>query len=316
MRSINASLKSSSDLIRELSERPLQTWEHNYLAHYSSYWDGIVNDPRLMLIPVDDHMVHRGDGVFEAFRAIENQVYLLDQHLERLRLSAQSIALEVPWSDGDIKKLIDGLIKAAGEPNLIFRFYVSRGSGSFSTNPYECPQPHLTVVACRFKSMPQEKYQIGVQIGRSKYLQKPEPFAGIKSCNYLPNVLMKKEAVDRNLDFVVAYTDKNLLAESSTENIFLLSDTNELLHPRYGSILKGTTLVRTLQLAKAKMGLTAHEAEITEELLLKSKEVFMAGTTLDVLPVSRYEDCRFVGGQVGQKLCSLILNDQKESRQT
>lgn len=316
MKSINISVKSSEQILKELTTRPHHSWEQNYLAHYSSYWDGIVKDPRLMLIPVDDHMVHRGDGVFEAFRSIENKLYLLKPHLERLRISANAIGLEVPWSDQDLTRVIETLVAVAEEPELIFRLYVSRGNGSFSTNPYECPQPHLTIVACRFKPVPKDKYQSGVQIGRSKYIQKPEPYASIKSCNYLPNVLMKKEAVDRNLDFVVAFTDKGLVAESSTENIFLISDSNELLHPRFGSILKGTTMIRTFQLAKSQLGINSREVDITEEMLLKSQEIMMVGTTLDVLPVSRYEDVFYSVGQVGKALCSLIQTDQKTQPQT
>lgn len=303
-------IKSSEDILSQLASRPLQPWETNYLAHYSSYWDGIVKDPRLLLIPVDDHLVHRGDGVFEAFRTIDNKFYLLEAHLERLRQSAHAIGLHIPWSDDLIKSILRQLVATANEPHLMFRLFVSRGTGGFTTNPYECPTSHLTIVACRFKAMPKEKYQSGVMIGRSKYLQKPEPYSAIKSCNYLPNVLMKKEAVDRKLDFVVAFNDANLLTESSTENIFILNEQNELLHPRYGSILKGTTLFRTLTLAREKLGLMIRETAITEEMLLKAQEVFMVGTTLDVLPVSRYEGQTYKVGPVGQELLNLVLNDQ------
>lgn len=307
-------IKTTEEILKSLSSRPLHPWEKNYLAHYSSYWQGIVTDPRLLLIPVDDHLVHRGDGVFEAFRTIENNFYLLNEHLERLRFSAQSVGLPVPWSNDDIKAILFQLRDLAKESHLMFRLFVSRGSGGFTTNPYECPQSHLTIVACQFKPMAAEKYQTGVAIGRSALLQKPEPFAGIKSCNYLPNVLMKKEAVDRKLDFVVAFTEKDFLTESSTENIFLLSDKNELLHPRYGSILRGTTLRRCLDLAQSKLNLKVIETEITEAMLLSAKEVFMAGTTLDILPVSRYEQHAYPVGPVGAALRELILDDQKHPK--
>jgi len=32
---------------------------------YSSVVGGIVLDPSMMVIPIDDHMVHRGHGVFD-----------------------------------------------------------------------------------------------------------------------------------------------------------------------------------------------------------------------------------------------------------
>lgn len=307
----NLKTLSASDIAHHLLNRPLHLWEANYLAHYSTYWNAIVTDPRFLLIPVDDHMVHRGDGVFEAFRLIEKKFYLLPAHLDRLRSSAQAIGLGVPWNNAELNLLLVELAKVAKEPNLIFRFYVSRGNGSFTANPYDCPQPHLTVVACRFKPYAADKYQSGVKIGRSSFLPKPEPFCSIKSCNYLPNVLMKKEAVDRKLDFVVSFNEKGLLTESSTENIFILTQQNELQIPKLNSILKGTTMERCLHLAQKKLNLPSREADISEADLIAAREVFMIGTTLDVLPVVSYENHTFTINEVGVQLLSLLREDQK-----
>jgi branched-chain amino acid aminotransferase len=301
---------SAEEIIKSITTRNIEPWEQTYLAHYSSYWDGISKDPRVLLIPVDDHLVHRGDGVFEAFRTIKNKFYLLENHLERLRISAEAIGLKVPWTNIEFVELLTHLSQAANESELIFRLFVSRGSGSFTTNPYDCPRSHLTVVACRFKAIPLEKYQNGVSLGRSIHLQKPEPYSSIKSCNYLPNVLMKKEAVDRNIDFVVSFNAKNFLAESSTENVMILADSNVILYPPFGTILKGTTLQRSLELAKSHLQLPSRQTDITEEMLLNAKEVFLVGTTLDLLPVARYEGRTFKVGPVGQALRQLILDDQ------
>jgi branched-chain amino acid aminotransferase len=308
---MNLQTLQSSEILHQLLKRPLKTGEESYLAHYSTYWNAILTDPRLLLIPVDDHMVHRGDGVFEALRLINNKFYLLPQHLERLRVSADAIGLKIPWSDTEITQLLAELAKVSKEPNLIFRLFVSRGSGSFSANPYDCPQPHLTAVACRFKPISAEKYQAGVKIGRSVFLQKQEPYCRIKSCNYLPNVLMKKESVDRKLDFVVSFSAKGFLAESSTENIFILSKNKELLYPQLNNILKGTTLERVLRLAKEKLQIENHERALTESDLINAREVFMIGTTLDILPVTSYENHPFILNEVGAQLLALIRDDQR-----
>lgn len=44
----------------------------NYLAFYSSRLGGITTDPALMVVPMDDHLVHRGHAVFDT--AIMTQV--------------------------------------------------------------------------------------------------------------------------------------------------------------------------------------------------------------------------------------------------
>ena len=42
-----------------------QNAKENYLAFYSSRLGGITVDPALMVVPMDDHLVHRGHAVFD-----------------------------------------------------------------------------------------------------------------------------------------------------------------------------------------------------------------------------------------------------------
>lgn len=42
-----------------------QKSKQQYRAMYSSVFGGITTDPAAMVIPMDDHMVHRGHGVFD-----------------------------------------------------------------------------------------------------------------------------------------------------------------------------------------------------------------------------------------------------------
>ena len=50
------------------------------LAFYEHRVGAICKDPALMLMPWDDHLVHRGDGVFETIRFTERKVIHLDAH--------------------------------------------------------------------------------------------------------------------------------------------------------------------------------------------------------------------------------------------
>ena len=45
-------------------------WHEKYYAMYSSVLGGVVLDPLLMQVPLDDHLVHRGDGVFDPFKCV------------------------------------------------------------------------------------------------------------------------------------------------------------------------------------------------------------------------------------------------------
>ena len=72
-----------------------QPYHSNYFAMYSSLYGGVVTDPLLMTLPIDDHMVHRGDGVFEAFKSVGGNIYNLGGHLERLVTSARGLSLQL-----------------------------------------------------------------------------------------------------------------------------------------------------------------------------------------------------------------------------
>lgn len=48
--------------------------KQQYLAMYSSIFGGITTDPAAMVIPMDDHMVHRGHGVFDTTAIMDGLV--------------------------------------------------------------------------------------------------------------------------------------------------------------------------------------------------------------------------------------------------
>src|SRR3990167_537063 len=98
-----------------------------YYAFYSSWFRGITTEPSLMLLPMDDHMVHRGDGVFETMHAFQQTVYLLEAHLQRLLQSAEKLSLQLPCSLREIKHIIAEVLKVADREEAMVRVFLSRG---------------------------------------------------------------------------------------------------------------------------------------------------------------------------------------------
>ena len=66
----------------------------NYLAFYSSELGGIVTDPALMVVSVDDHLVHRGHAVFDT--AVLNEArpgVLLELYLQTSLEASERVAV-------------------------------------------------------------------------------------------------------------------------------------------------------------------------------------------------------------------------------
>lgn len=282
--------------------------QHNvsrpYSVMYSSLIEAFVKDPELMLVPIDDHMVHRGDGVFEAMVFYGENVFNRDPHLERLQFSCDQIGLALPKSLVEVSKLIDQCIELSEQEEGVVRLYVSRGPGSFSADPYSTIGSQLYIVILPMKLEASEKFPDGARIAFSKVPIKPDFFARIKSCNYLPNVLMTKEAADRGLDFVICLTSEGYISEGPTENIMILTPENELAYPLFDYTLKGTTLLSVVELAerlKSELSISkVSSRNIMPKEVKVAKEVMLIGTSLDVLPVTEVEGEKISNGKRGK----------------
>lgn len=283
----------------------------DYYAFYSSWFGGITQNPNLMLLPIDDHMVHRGDAVFEAMKAIDGHVYLMEAHLDRLFYSADKISMQPLPSREHICSIILETLHVANHQDASIRLFLSRGPGNFSPNPYEAIAPQLYVVITHLHTPSLKQYAEGVRIGRTFIASKSGGMAQIKSCNYLPNVLMKKEAVDRQLDFVIGTDPRGFISESATENILIVDQKGVIIHPPLDYILKGTTMIRTCELAR-EHGFDTEIRAITIDDLISAREAMITGTSLNVLPVIKFED-KIIGdgkpGGVAIKLNELLMLD-------
>jgi branched-chain amino acid aminotransferase len=312
---------SAQEVLDRLQQSPCEH-QQGYLAMYSSWYGGIVTDPSIMLLPIDDHIVHRGDGIFEAFKCLQGRVYLLDRHLDRLERSAALIDLGWPVGRSDMERLILETIMAAGTPDCLIRLYVSRGPGDFSPSPSACRGSQLYIVVTGLSRTDPAKYEKGCSLMTSSVPIKTGFFANVKSCNYLPNVLMKKEAEEHDVDYALSLDESGLLAEGPTENIGLISEQDEFLVPRFERILRGTTVQRMLELAQGlvSQGLLrdVRQAPLSIRDLEQAKEIMMFGTTFDVLPVVAFDGREVAGGRPGpmfRTFLDLLRQDQANCRE-
>jgi len=268
-------------------------YHQNYFAMYSSVLGGVVTHPFLMTVPMDDHMVHRGDGIFEVFKCVDGRIYNLQRHLERLERSARAIYLQLPAGLEELTRIVVETTRLTGQRDALIRLFVSRGPGGFTTDPYECPASQLYVMVGRLNGYPAAFYSEGVRVKSSSVPAKKSYFANIKSCNYLPNVLMKKEAVDSQVEFTVSVDENGFLGEGSTENVGVVMRDGRLRLPRFSRILQGTTVMRATELAEALVTAGTLEDVVFDDITLteaySSAEMLLFGTTFDVLPVVAFD---------------------------
>lgn len=269
----------------------------NVLAYYEHRLGVIGTDPRLLLIPLDDHLVHRGDGVFESLKFEGGKLYQVAAHFERMERSAEAIYLAPPCSWDEVAQLTLAVCRAGGQRTGMVRVIVGRGPGGFGIDPAECPTPSLTIVAYRFHPKPPEAFAKGVTAFRTSIPAKQNYLARIKSIDYLPNVLMRREATQRGEDYPVCYDDKGFLAEGATENICLVDAAGRFVVPELVNALRGTTLMRAVELIQDEIEVVF--APVREEAIASAREMMILGTTNDCLSIVRYNGAPVGDGAPG-----------------
>ncbi len=299
---------------------PAKPWQAGYYAMFSSEWNGITTDPRWMRVPVDDHVVHRGDGVFETLKCVQGAIYALKPHLDRLEHSAKAIGLFLPVSLDELSEIVQATVRAGGRHDCLIRILLTRGPGGFGVDPAECPAPGLYVIAYRLAPPFMERHPEGARAATVDVPLKPGWLATVKTCNYLPNVLMRAEAARRGAHFPIVYDEHGHLAEGATENLAVVTRDRCLVLPRPGRILEGITLQRVIELAEEsrREGVLREVARrnIPRGEVLQAAEILVLGTSPDVTAVVEL-DGQPVGegrpGPVWKDLSERLRRDQLEN---
>ncbi len=308
--------------LSDLSERPTglktEAEQADFYLFYSTFLGGYTRDRILMTVPIDDHIVHRGDGVFDNALCVGGSYYLLDQHIDRFLFSSNAIGIVPPFSRAEIKQLLVKLGIASQRKNFIARFFLSRGHGSMSVYPHEAKSPNLYILIGKWSPPPERYYKSGMIAITSPTGMRPPISPQVKSVDYLSNVLMELAARNSGADSAIACDAFANITEGSNKNVVIVGKDEVVRVPPYDKILRGTTLTRALEfvdeLKKKKIisGVSIENIPLTEAY--NASEILFLSTSLFVAPVVKY-DGRKIGdgkpGKVWRHLYQLFQKDIK-----
>jgi len=289
-----------------------------YSAFYSSQLGGIVTDPALMVIPFDDHMVHRGHGIFDTAGLVDGKVYDLEAHLDRFARSAELSKLRLPGSRAEMRDIIIGTTAASERRDGAIRYWLSSGPGSLELSPAPGSEPGFFVMIFPGLVYPERWYTEGLRVMTTTFPIKPALYAITKTTNYLPNVLMQLEAKEAGLDNGVFIDANGHVGESSNMNVAFVTGDGVLRHPRFDHILSGCTARRMLELAPALQasGLLqgVEVCDIPVADARAAREMLLIGSSVKVAPIVQW-DGQPIGdgkpGPVAKALLDLIEQDMR-----
>jgi 4-amino-4-deoxychorismate lyase len=291
-----------------------------FSAFYSSQLGGIVTDPALMVLPFDDHMVHRGHGIFDTAGLVNGRIYDLEAHLDRFLGSAERSKLKLAGSRAEMRDIIIRTTAVSGVRDGSIRYWLSSGPGNLDLTPAAGATPGFFVMVFGGLSYPARWYSEGLKVMTTTYPIKPPLYAITKATNYLPNVLMQMEAKEAGLDNGVFIDANGFVGESSNMNVAFVTADGVLRHPRFVHVLAGCTSLRLLELASHLQGsglLTGVEVcDIAVADARASREMLLLGSSIKVAPIVEW-DGQPIGtgapGPVARALLDLLENDMRTS---
>lgn len=225
-------------------------------------------------------------------RARGGKVFRLDLHLERLRRSAAWLRLPVPWSDAELAGQIEVFCAEMPGSEHYLRLLVTRGCGPLGYGLRPEQKPGLYLLGGPFEPLPHEVRVRGYScaIVKTRRLSSGTLDPSLKTGNLLNLRLALMEAQELGFDEALLLNQQGHLTEASACNVFLVDGAGCLLTPDLGTgLLGGVTRKVVLELAPT-LGIKASETRLDENDLEAATEVFLTGTTVEVLWICRVGD--------------------------
>lgn len=240
-------------------------------------------------ISVYDHGLLYGDGIYEGIRCYSKNIFQIDEHLDRLYRSANSLRLNIRYSREEIKSAIVRVLNKNNLKNAYIRLIVTRGEGPIGPDPEQCKKSSLIIIT---EDIPNIHGIESLDKGLSLVIVSTRRDSvdatshEIKSLNYLNSVIAKIEAKQSYADDAIILDKNGFVSESPICNIFMI-EKNVVITPQASNgILKGITRGNVIEIA-TELGLQVVERNITPYELINADEVFLAGTHAEIVGVQK-----------------------------
>ncbi len=260
--------------------------------------DGVVFDheSRPATIPVSDHAITVGDGVFETLQVVGGRAFALSRHLNRLRRSARVIGLDSLPESETVAGWVEDILEGGPESGRL-RVTVTAGDGPLSSArgqgpvrtilatsglPLRRPESHLHTV-------PWTRNERGALVGA-------------KTTSYAENVVALAAAARSGADEALLLNNRGELCEGTGSNIFVVQGGRIRTPPLSSGCLAGITRELVGELVEVE------EATLTPVDLDRAEEVFITSSTRDVQPVASVDGRLYPGrsGPVTNRVVALF----------
>jgi branched-chain amino acid aminotransferase len=268
--------------------------------------DGVVTTPERATVSVYDRGFLYGDAVFEVLRTYGGRPFALGEHLARLRRSAEKVFIDLPVDEATLEREVSAGIHAAGNDESYVRIMITRGSGPLSLDPDTATHPLRVLIIERVVPPPRDVYVHGIALASARAHRAVDATSavGAKVTNYLPNLLVLREAKRKGAQEVLVVDEHDQVVEGATSNVFVVHGGRLATPPESAGILPGITRAHVMA-AAAAAGVPCDERALQLPDIYAADEVFITSSIRELVPVVRVDDHVVGSGLPGEVIRAL-----------
>lgn len=217
-----------------------------------------------------------GEGVFETFRYRGKLPRYIDEHYNRLLKGLKLLGIPIITKE-DFLNSIELAVKDAGEDLYVKLVVFGEGLSYYPLKSYKA---NILTVVKPFKPI-EEDIVLTVSPYRVHSL---DPLLGIKSTNYLRNILIKRYARENGYFDAVILNENSEITETSSANIYWIKGRYLYTPSLSCGVLEGISRKVVLQNAK-KEGFIVVEGCFGVKELKKADMIFISNSLHGVMRV-------------------------------
>jgi D-alanine transaminase len=267
------------------------------------YFDGQYVAKSEVRVSPDDRGFLLGDGIYEVAAAYDGRFVALDRHMDRLRRSLKEIRIDDSVAD-PLETVFQELLERNrfSEPGKSMVYLqVTRGVAPRShAFPKVAVRPTVYGYAVPFPDM-------GNLAAGINAITRPDLRwlrCDIKTISLIANCLANQEAKENGAFEAILIRD-GLALEGTHTSFFGVKDGVIRTAPLSNFILPGITREITIE-AALRAGIEVIETPITADELSTMDELFITGTTTEVVPIVRLDGRPVGSGEPGETTLRLM----------
>ena len=239
-----------------------------------------------------------GDGVREDVRVRDGVAGFLDRHLARFERSARVLGLDVPMSRGELMDVVRESGRVTGIREGVLTLVLTRGSGETGPAAPGCARPTLALLTGS-RGTSSSSRAGGIAVTTSS-VRRPDPDTAALLAGGLGRVdlvLARAEAERWGASEALLLDRRGIVAESTAGAVFVVEDGRVVTTPVPWAPMTVERAV-VLDLAAAE-GIETERRALTLHDVQAADEVFLAGTSVGVVPVRVVDGRPFGRGRTG-----------------